>query len=240
MPTIAQAQASFLNAGGFKGGTGKGNVYIVKRGNKTGKADFSKGSGELGLLQAMMSQYIGEFLTTAAENLRKTNSITTGDLVESLDFDIVTTANGYTINFKALDYFRFVDKGVRGSEQSRKNNTSPYKYTNKMPPTVPIEKWIVRNRLTATARDVRRYGAVGRETKAIDPVKGRRSLAFAIAKSIKRDGIYETGFWSDAFDEVFKDFGAQMSKALGQSITVSLEQMKNDLANFRGVNIPRI
>ncbi len=75
MPTIAQAQAAFLNAGGFKGGTGKGNVYIVKRGNKTGKADFSKGSGELGLLQAMMSQYIGEFLTTAAENLRKTTII---------------------------------------------------------------------------------------------------------------------------------------------------------------------
>jgi hypothetical protein len=109
-----------------------------------------------------------------------------------------------------------------------------------MPPTLPIEKWIVRNRLTATARDVRRSGAIGRETKAIDPVKGRRSLAFSIAKIIQRDGIYETGFWSDAFDDVFKDFGAQMSKALGQSITVSLEQMKNDLANFRGVNIPKI
>lgn len=243
MPTIAQAQAAFLNAGGLSGGTDKGKVYIVKRGNKSGKANFSQTGGQLGVMQAMIAQYISEFLTTAADNLKKTNSITTGNLVDSLDFDVTTNSTGYTINFKALDYFRFVDKGVRGAGSSRKNSTSPYVFKHLNPSkshVIAIEKWIIRNRLTATARDVRRSGATGRESKAIDATRGRRSLAYAIAKGIKKDGLYATNFWTDAFDDVFKDFGAQMSKALGKSITINLEQLADDFGNFKGVNIPGI
>ena len=217
--TIAQAQSEFLKSGGFRGGIDRPQP------------------NELSAIEQELSSYITTFLTKASDNLNKTNSITTGDLDRSLSFEIVTTNTGYLVNFKALEYFKFVDKGVRGAGSSRKNNTSPYSFKYITPSkshVTAIEKWIIRNRLTATRRDVNKYGRTKRESKAIDPAKGRRQLAYIIAKSIKREGLYETGFWSDAFDETFKDFGIKMSAALGKSITVNLEKMKEDLANFKG------
>lgn len=218
--TIAQAQSKFLQEGGF----GEGGMLRTE-------------AAELSDFEKELSRYVTEFLTTASDNLNKTNSITTGNLEKSLDFEIIPTKGGYLINFKALEYFKFVDKGVRGAGASRKNNTSPYRFRNINPSpdhVTAIEKWIIRNRLTATRRDVNKYGRTKRESKAINSEKGRKQLAYIIARSIKRDGLYETGFWSDAFDKTFADFGQRMSAALGKTISVSLEQMKEDLANFKG------
>jgi hypothetical protein len=215
--TIAQAQSEFLKSGGFRGGIDRPS------------------EGELSAIEQELSNYITAFLNKASDNLNKNNSITTGELDRSLSFEVIPTGNGYLVNFKALEYFKFVDKGVRGAGSSRKNNTSPYSFKTITPSkshVTAIEKWIIRNRLTATAKNLK--GRTKRESKAIDPNKGRRDLAYIIAKSIKRDGLYETGFWSDAFDETFKDFGQKMSTALGKAITVNLEQMKEDLANFKG------
>lgn len=220
--SIAQAQAKFLREGGPIGGI------------------LRPTPNELSDMEKLLAGYIERFLNKAADNLNKTNSVTTGNLLNSLDFEIVSDRNGYTINFTALDYYKFVDKGVRGAGTSRKNNTSPYKFkfiTPSKSHVLAIEKWIIRNRLTATARDVNKYGRTGRERKAIDPTKGRQTLAYIIAKSIKQDGLYETGFWSDAFEETFKDFGAQMSAALGKTITVNLQQMAEEMKG-KGSKIP--
>lgn len=240
MPTIAQAQAAFLRSGGFQGGTDKGNVYVVKSGKN--KADFSKVSGNLGIVQAMIAGYIADFMEMAQDNLRKTDSVTTGNLIDSINFELTTTASGYHIDFTVLDYYKFVDQGVRGAGASRKNNTSPFKFKFINPSkshVTAIEKWIILNRLTATARDVGKYGAIKRERKAISPTKGRRSLAYAIATAMKKDGLYETGFWSDAFEETFKDFGVNLSKALGKTITINLQQVADQFKKGKGINIPR-
>lgn len=215
--SISQAQAAFL-----------GEIFL-----DTGGVSKKEGQ-KLDPIQDALSKYIVTFLKKAKENLQKTGSNTTGNLDNSLSFDVVRTSNGYRVDFKALEYFKFVDKGVRGAGSSRKNNTSPYKFKKINPSkdhVTAIEKWIIRNRLTARAKDL--YGREGRERKAIYPTKGRRDLAYIIARSIKRDGLYETGFWSDAFDETFQNFGKDMSVVLGQTITVNLERMKEDLASFK-------
>jgi hypothetical protein len=111
MASIAQAQEAFLKAGGLE----------------TGGID-RPAMRQVDPMQEILSKYIVEFLNTASDNLNKTNSITTGNLENSLDFDITRTAGGYRIDFKALDYYKFVDKGVRGAGTSRKNNTSPYSF----------------------------------------------------------------------------------------------------------------
>jgi hypothetical protein len=221
--SIAQAQAKFLREGGPMGGV------------------LRPAPNELSEMEKLLSGYIERFLNKAADNLNKTGSVTTGKLLNSLDFEIISDRNGYTINFTALDYYKFVDKGVRGAGRSAKNSTSPYKFKYITPSkshVTAIEKWIIRNRLTARASDVNKYGRTGRERKAIDPTKGRQTLAYIIARSIKRDGLYETGFWSDAFEDTFKDFGVKMSAALGKTITVNLKQMAEDIKG-KGVKIPK-
>ena len=221
--SIAQAQAAFLKEGGPMGGT------------------LRPAPNELSDMEKLLAGYIERFLNKAADNLNKTNSVTTGNLLDSLDFNIESNRNGYTINFTALDYYKFVDKGVRGAGRSAKNSTSPYKFKYITPSkshVTAIEKWIIRNRLTATARDVNKYGRTGRERKAINPTKGRQTLAYIIARSIKRDGLYETGFWSDAFEETFRDFGVKMSEALGKTITVNLQQMAAEVQSKKGSKIP--
>jgi hypothetical protein len=220
MASIAQAQAAFLKAGGLE----------------TGGID-RPAMRQVDPMQEILSKYIVEFLQTASDNLNKTGSITTGNLEESLDFDVTRTAGGYRIDFKALEYFKFVDKGVRGAGSSEKNQTSPYrfKYINPSKSHVQaIKKWITDNNLTAQVTDISRWGTYGdREAKGKNmPLK---SAAWLIARNIKRKGLRATNFWTSAFDKTFKDFGAEMTKALGRTITVSLEQMKEDLANFKGV-----
>jgi hypothetical protein len=217
--TIAQAQAAFFQQGGF----GEGE-------------SLREDVAELSELEKELSNYISTFLTTASDNLNKTNSITTGDLDKSLDFELIKNKNGYLINFKALEYFKFVDKGVRGAGSSRKNSTSPYsfKYINPSKSHVEaIKKWIQDNNLTAQVTDIKRWGTYkNREAKGQSmPLQ---SAAWLVTRNIKRKGLSATNFWSDAFDQTFKDFGVKMSAALGRSITVNLEKMKEDLANFKG------
>jgi hypothetical protein len=222
--SIAQAQAAFLKDGGPVGGTLRGQP------------------NELSDIEKMMSDYITKFLNAASDNLNKNQSVTTGNLLDSLNFNIESTKAGYTINFTALDYYKFVDKGVRGAGASLKNNTSPYKFkfiTPSKSHIAAIEKWLTKNNLTATARDVNKYGRTGRERKATDPAEAKQSLAYIIAKSIKRNGLKATNFWTDAFDDTFKDFGVKMSEALGKTITVNLQQMASEVQSKKGSKIPR-
>lgn len=231
MASIAQAQAEFLKQGGLNGG-----------------GMLRENVAELSELEKELSNYITTFLTTASDNLNKTNSVTTGELDRSLSFELVPNKNGYLINFKALEYFKFVDKGVRGKGSSEKNQTSPYKFRFINPSKSHVEaikKWIQDNNLTAQVTDIKRWGTYkSREDKGKNmPLK---SAAWLVARNIKRKGLRATNFWSDAFDQTFKDFGQKMSAALGKTITVNLEQMKEDLANFKGkgagkgVKIPTI
>ena len=134
MASIAEAQAKFIQMGGLETGG-------IER----------PAMNQVDPIQEMLSRYIVEFLNTASDNLEKTNSISTGKLNESLDYNIVRTNNGYRIDFTALEYFKFVDKGVRGAGSSEKNQTSPYrfKYINPSKSHVQaIKKWIQDNPIT--------------------------------------------------------------------------------------------
>ena len=237
MPTIAQAQALFLSQGGPQGGIDKSFSYTAQFNGKTKQIDYNGDFGSLGMMESMLTLYISEFLTHAAENLNTSNSITTGKLGESLNFKMTALPNGYKVDFTALDYYKFVDKGVQGLKDS-KNTTSPYKFKFINPSKSHIQaikKWIRNNNMTALVADINRYGPTRRETKGKSKQMDR--AAFVIARSIKKKGIAATNFWQDAFDDTFKDFGVRMSEALGKSVTVDLQQMAEELKT-KGVKIP--
>ena len=124
-----------------------------------------------------------------------------GDLGSSLGYFIKVYPSGaIDMSFVAEGYAKFVDKGVKGSKSSAKAPNSPYKYTNKQPPAGVIDKWVVRKGLEG-ARDEK-----GRFIK-------RKSLVYAMARSIKLYGVKPTNFFTDAFNVAYRDLPQEFIKA---------------------------
>lgn len=236
MPTIAQAQAAFNQSGGPEGSSS----YTIQAKGQGVTVQFPAGFKALGVMEAMLAEYIGEFLTKAADNLNASDSTSTGSLEESMTFRIEPQGGGYVVNFLANDYYKFVDQGVRGVGPGNINTSSDFKFKNAWPSKshiAAIQKWMKDNNMTAKAMDVSRYGAVGRERKARSR-PSNRSAAFFIARAIKRRGLPATNFWQDAFDQTFADFGQKMSQALGVSLAVNLQRMGENIKG-NGVFVPK-
>ena len=124
-----------------------------------------------------------------------------GDLGSSLGYFIKVYPSGaIDMSFVAEGYAKFVDKGVKGSKSSAKAPNSPYKYTNKQPPAGVIDKWVVRKGIEG-ARDEK-----GRFIK-------RKSLVYAMARSIKLYGVKPTNFFTDAFNVAYRDLPQEFIKA---------------------------
>jgi len=209
MPSIAQAQAKLL-----------GGDFLDTLG------DEQTATPKLNTVEAMLALYAEEFVNKAKDNLNADNSVNSAFLRDSIRFETTTFGRLFKVTLYVADYFDYINQGVKGVKGSQ---NTPYKFKGlwvSKSHRDAIEKWIVRNRLTANSKDVKKYGATKRESKAIPyGDKGRRQLAYLIARSIKRKGITGTGFWTKAFDSTFADFGQQMSKALGEDIKIDLRNM---------------
>jgi hypothetical protein len=184
-------------------------------------------------VEQILLDYGKAFQSMAAGQLRRANKVSSGALADSIAFTTKRTANGYELNIEVLDYYKFVDQGVRGTGPGNKNNKSPYKYSDKMPPISEIMKWIKREGLTAKAEDQKRNlsgrqkkaRAVGAAAKRIKP----QSLAFLIARKIKRRGLPYTGFWERSFEKTFQDLDVKLAEATGLSIVTNFENLIKEI-----------
>jgi hypothetical protein len=213
MPTIAQAQAK-LGGRAFTGtGISKG-VFVPKE--------------DMPLALQMVAEYVEAFERRTADELNRLDKVDTGGLASSIRFETTETANGIIIEVYVNDYYKFVDKGVRGVGKNNENTTSPFRFRYLNPSkshVSAIRKWIARNGIKSRATDVKKYGAVGRENRQPEDVR----LAKIIARSIKSKGLRRTSFWTDSINETFKDFDAKMSQALGIDVRVNLENMVKEI-----------
>ena len=139
------------------------------------------------------------------------------------DFDYVVTSNNEMIALKwefggAESYWQFVDEGVRGAQPQKHKGRpraigSPFKYSNKMPPRGAIDRWIVNKPLKA-AREKGKFIS-------------RKSLAFAIQRSIFEKGVHRTQFFSRPFEQDLEKQSDNIGKAFADDLEVQLEIMIN-------------
>jgi hypothetical protein len=131
-------------------------------------------------------------------NLKGQNKVSSGNLYNSIKgSEVKVSANSIEFSIEMEDYGTFIDKGVNGKKSAY---TTPYSYKDKMPPPSKLDKWIVKRGIAP--RD--------NNGKFID----RKSLQFAIAKSIFNNGIKPSLFFTKPFEEQYKKLEGQLDNIL--------------------------
>ena len=151
-----------------------------------------------------LNKFAKYVIQQARTNLTRGGKNVSKELYDSLDFNIEENNSKTSLSFEMEDYGKFQDKGVSGTE--KKYNT-PYKYTNKMPPTKAFDKWVIR-------KGIAPRGKGGAFTK-------RQSLKFLIARSIYKKGIRPSLFFTKPFEAAFK----RLPDELVQAYSIGIEKM---------------
>ena len=144
-------------------------------------------------------------------------------LENSIKFEVITTPDGFTVQFFMSSYGQYVDKGVSGTQKKRtfkdykgKVITTPYSYKNSkghsQPPSKALDKWVVRKGIAP--RD-----ASGKFMK-------RKTITFLIARSIGRNGIQGISFFQKPLGLGLKQFGKHLLGSVKEDIINSLTTVK--------------
>ena len=127
-------------------------------------------------------------------NLSKSKKNVSKSLYNSLKSEVETEDNYILIGFSMEKYGMFQDQGVQGSKSSEKAPNSPFKFTNKMPPSKPLSDW-------AKKRNIRLRDDSGKFKKG-----NYKTIGFLIARSIFEKGMKPSFFFTKPFNVGYKRF----------------------------------
>ena len=153
------------------------------------------------LVQGVLVKFAKYVVQQAKSNLTRQKRNTSDDLYNSLDYSIYVQKDKFSFVFRMEDYGLYQDKGVKGAKSTYASaQDSPYKYGAKKPPASAFSKWVVKKGLDGV-RDKK-----GRFVK-------RKSLQFAIARSIYNKGIPATKFFTTPFGIAYNRLPPDILKA---------------------------
>jgi hypothetical protein len=194
--SIAQAQAALLAGGNYS--TGESRAAI---------------GDELKATDSAVIRAAARFVEDAQNNLRKTDRISTGFLQDSIKPKVKEWGNGINIiQIMVADYYKFVDRGVKGLKGGNSLSNYQFKFANPSKKMVDaLEKWVKKEGIKFRNTKV---AVTTREQKRAKITSVSRSTAYMIGKSIKRKGLKPTRFWTDALAELEKDIATNVADAL--------------------------
>ena len=224
--SISKAQIQALREGFLKsiGDTGFGKVK----------------EGDLPVLEETLSLYGQAFNDALIKILDQENITSSGKLAEPAIGIINKFGTGYSLSLgyepgsEQDKYFRFVNKGVKGTKNTKADANTPYSFktSKKAVPVSSIEKWLSYNKLKTVA--VKKYTKLGAESKAI---QGKKSLAWAIARSIHTKGLRSTHYFDKAVAQIFnKEFIESIAVAVGGDVQIQIKQTINESKNGNNSN----
>lgn len=148
-------------------------------------------------LQLELNKFRDYVISQAKANLTRGGKNSSKSLYNSIKGNVKANPNSFEMEFSMEEYGFYQDKGVSGIK--KKYNTD-YKYTNKIPPAKAFDKWVVRK------------GLAPREKGKF---KSRKSLSFAIARSVYINGIKPSLFFTKPFEKAFKRLPEDLVAAFG-------------------------
>ena len=184
------------------------------------------------IAENILEQYGAEFKLVLTEYIKNRKLIGTGALSDNIIPEI--SEDGKTLTISVLDYYDYINKGVKGKGPDAKNGLdSPYFFKNygmNKEGRDSIKAYILNGK--AKVRNIRndRAAGIGLESKSIKQ-KPKKSLLDSQVDNliylIKRYGIKKTNYFDDAVNKVFGNWAADMAAALGEDIKLNLRLESN-------------
>ena len=144
-----------------------------------------------------LEKYAKFVVKKSRENLEKGGKYGSHNKSGALSKSIEYTIKDNKVSFLSEKYGEFLDQGVKGSKSTYpESSASPFKYTNKRPPSSVFDKWSVKS------------GIAPRDSKG--KFIKRKSLNFIIANSIFRKGIRASMFFTKPFEDALPLFEDDM------------------------------
>ncbi len=138
-------------------------------------------------------------------NLTKTKKNSSKKLYNSLKGVSKVNPNSISLYFEMLDYGVYPDKGVNGKRSTYATAYSFKKYKASTKMLASLDKWIVRKGIAPRDKNGK--------------FMNRKSLKFAIARSIFINGIQPSLFFTKPFEKAYKKLPNELIEAYGLDIT---------------------
>jgi hypothetical protein len=148
-------------------------------------------------VQKALERFRDHVVSISKRNLTNKQKNSSKKLYNSIKGKVKANPNSFELEFSMEDYGVFQDAGVSGT---RKKYNTPYSYKSKMPPVKAFDKWLVRK------------GIAPREKGKF---ASRKSLAFIIARSVYRNGIKPSLFFTKPFEAAYKNLPQELIDKYG-------------------------
>lgn len=185
------------------------------------------GEFETFVAESILEQYGSEFKLLLTQYIKDRQLIGSGALSDNIYPEV--SEDGKTLTISVLDYYDYINKGVKGKGPNAKNGLdSPYKFHNygmNKEGRDSIKNYILSGK--AKVRNIRsdKAAGIGLESKGIRQ-KPKKSLLDSQVDNliylIKRYGIKKTNYFDDAVNKVFGNWAVDMAAALGEDIKLNL------------------
>jgi hypothetical protein len=186
-----------------------------------------------GFLSTLGNKFKDEWVQTI--NAKKI--IASGNIEKNLEFVIdETDANKVTLNILFPNYAKFVDKGVKGA--AKLPNGKPNPFANKNAPDSPyqfknygmnaegrasVKRWLDSGKAKVTARDVKKYGSVGTESK-FKKISEADSKLNTLIYNIKKYGIKKRDFIDPVLNTTLDGAAKELGDIIGKEIVINIFQ----------------
>ena len=144
------------------------------------------------------------WIKTLVESLERVNRVSSGNLAQSVDVEIEDKGSKFVFTLLMDDYWQYVDEGrTKGGKQPPQDAMLEFIRLRGIQPIAPK--------------------TIKPRKKAISQDKLRKSLAFAMAKSIKDKGIKPTNFYTDEIDDLKEGFLKAVTKGIAKDLEVKFK-----------------
>lgn len=158
--------------------------------------------------QDALNKFAKYVVSQSKANLTRSKKNASGNLRNSIGYDLKVNPNSFELEFIMAEYGMFVDEGVQGSKSSyleSRNSRFEYSGRFKSIPTAALDKWVIRRGIKGVRDEKGRF------------IK-RDSLKYLIAKSIYEKGIRASLFFTKPFEKAFDNLPKELIDAYALDI----------------------